>query len=532
MQQRTPTGGPRRAAHSRQPAVTPVLAWAVVAACTVGTASAATGAAGCAALKGTAIRNTTITATQYVTAPMGNYCEVAATVAPQHDVRIRLPDHWQRRYVQYGGGGFDGTIPDLSTGFGTSGRDPVGSGFVVAASNGGHRSSEYPGASFAADRGLTLSYSVAKIYDTDLVARALMQAYYQQQPHYRYFTGCSNGGKNASVAASNYFQHYDGVIGAAGVWGHHDDDVGGADMPGLTAKWVQTVQVGALTQAKGAALRARITQTCDPLDGAKDGIVANVQACPFMQVASSLRCSGADTGSCLTDADLAKVKAHINHYVVGNEVRGPAWSATTDLSSVAASSEALSSGFLAMALRSSSAIDPAGFDLVNGFDEVKTVLDDLYSMTGDLDGIRKYLARDKKLILYHGWDDNVVPAYGSINFYRALRQADPQGSRNVRLYMGPGVGHCRGGHGADSQELLHVMARWVEQNAEPGAPANPALSWKRGDNAPADLSGAAFSRPLCAFPEYPAYRGQGDPRLATSYLCRPGALHEIIHSTR
>lgn len=121
------------------------------------------GAAGCAALSGTNIRDTTISSAQYITSPFGHYCEVAATVVPEHDVKVRLPDNWQHRYVQHGGSGFDGAVPDLSTGFGTVGRDPVGSGFVVAGSNGGHRSSDYPGASSAADRGLTLSYSVAKI---------------------------------------------------------------------------------------------------------------------------------------------------------------------------------------------------------------------------------------------------------------------------------------------------------------------------------------------------------------------------------
>ena len=59
--------------------------------------------------------------------------------------------------------------------------------------------------------------AVAKIYDTDLVARTLLKEYYGQPAHYNYFVGCSNGGKNASVAASNYMDHYDGIVGQAGV---------------------------------------------------------------------------------------------------------------------------------------------------------------------------------------------------------------------------------------------------------------------------------------------------------------------------
>lgn len=483
-------------------------------------ASAVTGASGCSALAAVQVRNTVITLAQYVTAPSGNYCEVAATVAPQHDVRVRLPDTWERRYVQLGGGGFDGNVSNLSTGFGTVGKDPVSQGFVVSGSNGGHRSSEFPGASFAFDRGMTLSYSVAKIYDTDLVAKALMQSYYGAQPAYRYFTGCSNGGKNASVAAANYFDHFDGIVGAAGVWGHSDDNVGGADMPGLTAKWVQTAQIGALPPTKGTALYNKVVQACDGLDGVKDGIVANVQACPVRHIARSLHCKGADSESCLTDAEIAKVDAHTSNLVLNGRTAGPAWSPTLNLSTMAGSAIGLSTGFLQMAYRSSTPVDPFGIDLATQFLEIKTVLDDVYSMTGDLHGIRKYLARDKKLILFHGWEDNTVPSFGSVNFFKALRKADPHGSRNARLFMAGGVGHCGGGVGADSTDLLYVLARWVERHAEPGSPPNPALAWKRGA-ASADVGDAQFARPLCPYPQVPFFR-RGDPNLASSYVCHQG----------
>ena len=485
-------------------------------------ASAAPGAAGCAALTAVTVPNTTIGSANYVTSPAGHYCEVAATVAPQHDVLVRLPDVWSRRYVQYGGGGFDGTIPNLSAGFGTTGRDPVANGFVVAASNGGHRASQFPGASFALDRGLTLSYSVAKIFDTDLVSKALMRAYYGEPARYRYFTGCSNGGKNASVAASNYFDHYDGIVGAAGVWGHADDHVGGADISGLTAKWAQTVQMGWLSPVKGAALRAKIVEACDALDGVRDGLVSDVAACPVRKVAQQMRCVAGDDGACLTSDDLHKVAVLTRNLVIDGKVTGPAWAGVSNLATLGAAIP-LSAGFLSMAYRSAAPVDPATWDIAPGLLEVKTVLDDVYNMTGDLDGIRKYLARDKKLILFHGWEDTTVPPFGSINFFESLSEVDPQGARNVRLYMDPGVGHCGGGSGADSTDLLHVVARWVEQGAEPGSPANPALAWKVGSpSGPQDVSGASFSRPLCPYPSFPFYRGRGDSTLADSFACRPG----------
>jgi feruloyl esterase len=186
----------------------------------------------------------------------------------------------------------------------------------------------------------------------------------------------------------------------------------------------------------------------------------------------------------------------------------------------------LPSGFLAMAFRSPTPIDPLTYDIPNQFRDVAAVLDGVYSMTGSLSGILNYLHRNKKLILFHGWDDTVVPSYVSVNFFNAVQDADDgeghgKASRNMRVYMAPGVGHCQGGVGADSQDLLRVLTKWVEEKEEPGSSANPVLAWKRGAGAPADISGAIFSRPLCPYPEYPQYIGgpKGNIALASNYAC-------------
>jgi feruloyl esterase len=490
--------------------------------CTAAQAFSAPGAATCAASLGLKIPNTTVTGAVYLTSPSGNYCQVNATVGPEHDVQVNLPDNWKNRYLQTGGGGFDGNVPHAGTSFAAAGNDLVANGYVVTADNGGHRGALHPGASFAVDRGLSLSYATAKIFDTHMVATALMQSYYGQQATYRYFTGCSNGGKNASVAASNFADYFDGIIGGDGVWGHARDHVGGSDMPGLTSKWAQTVQLGSITPAQGAALHAAVVQACDGLDGVLDGIVSNVQACNIPNVVQSMRCTGAANGTCLTDADVNKVTGYINPLVLDHRVIGAPWSGTTDLSGVVASSNGLGSGFLALAFRSPTPVSPLTYDIPSQFDDVAAVLDGVYSMTGDLDGVVRFLRRGKKLILFHGWEDPVVPSYVSIDFFNALNRADDDAARNSRLYMDPGVQHCGGGNGADSTDLLTTLTKWVEQNATPGHPSNPTLAWKQVSGSPPGINGASFSRPLCPYPEYPQYVGHGDVNSANSYVCRPG----------
>ena len=94
-----------------------------------------------------------------------------------------------------------------------------------------------------------------------------------------------------------------------------------------------------------------------------------------------------------------------------------------------------------MAFRSPAPVDPLTYNTPEQFSDVAAVLDGVYSMTGDLDGIVKFLRRGKKLILFHGWEDPVVPSYQSVNFFKPLDRTDDEAARNSRLYMDPGVQH-------------------------------------------------------------------------------------------
>ena len=197
----------------------------------------------CTGLAWLQIPNTTITSVTTVTAPATApaYCNVLATVAPQTDIQVQLPDKWKGRYLHLGGGGLDGTIAKNAPA--SYNVNLLAEGYAIGASNGGHRAAQFPGPSFAGDQQLVLGYAYTAIGDTDTVARALIQAYYGKPAGHRYFDGCSNGGKNASVAASRFRNDYDGVIAGDGVWGHADEHVGGGDMAGLTAVWARVVNV-------------------------------------------------------------------------------------------------------------------------------------------------------------------------------------------------------------------------------------------------------------------------------------------------
>jgi hypothetical protein len=117
-----------------------------------------------------------------------------------------------------------------------------------------------------------------------------------------------------------------------------------------------------------------------------------------------------------------------------------------------------------------------------------------------------------KLMFYHGMSDTGFSPLDTIGYYEKMTKAN--GGRDQvenwsRLYLVPGMGHCRGGAAAlDRFDLLSAMVAWVESGTVPES---------------VNATGPAFpgrSRPLCAYPKYAQYKGQGDPQDAKNFACR------------
>ena len=450
-------------------------------------------AARCAALAAVPIDGGKITGAKYAP-PSGasaGYCEVTVTVGAQMDIAMRLPDGWKQRYLQVGGGGFDGAIPSFDRPPGTvawSRLNPVDNGYAVVANNGGHRQSDYPEAAFSSDPGMMMIYAGAKVYETDRVGRMLTQRYYGEAPRYRYFAGCSNGGRNASVAAAYYSEDYDGVIGGAGVWGV--DGEAPVSMAGHIAKWIQTAQTRpVISKEKGAAIVAAQLAQCDALDGAKDGLISDPKACRFD--VRTLACKAGQTGnSCLTPEEVRTVETYRSPLKVGGRDVGSAWSLVDP--STLGGAQGTASGHIAVLRGPGKPSDPVGFDIQAEYPHLRDYLEGVWRMTGSIDALARYLQKGKKLILYHGWSDQLVPSDNSIHAFEAMSARAGKAAANLRLYMQPGVAHCGGGTGPDQGELLAVLSKWVEAGATPDTAANRVVTWKK--TAPAD------TRPLCPYP--------------------------------
>ncbi|HWE88368.1 MAG TPA: tannase/feruloyl esterase family alpha/beta hydrolase, partial [Pseudonocardiaceae bacterium] len=96
--------------------------------------------------------------------------------------------------------------------------------------------------------------------------------------------------------------------------------------------------------------------------------------------------------------------------------------------------------------------------------------------------LRAFAAHDGKLIIYHGWADQDIPPWSTLDYYQAAERAAGgyQASQSFsRLYLIPGAYHCLIGpdeQTANTADFLSPLIAWVRRRTPPGAVAAPTWS--------------------------------------------------------
>ena len=82
----------------------------------------------------------------------------------------------------------------------------------------------------------------------------------------------------------------------------------------------------------------------------------------------------------------------------------------------------------------------------------------------------RFRDRGGRLIVYQGWDDIEVTPLNTLDYFDTMTRTMGGGEATAdfaRLFMMPGVAHCRRGPGADSVDWLSYLEAWVERNEAP-----------------------------------------------------------------
>ena len=231
---------------------------------------------------------------------------------------------------------------------------------------------------------------------------------------------------------------------------------------------------GHLSPAKLATLQSYVLKSCG--NGAR--YLKDPRQCrPDL---SSLKCTGAETDSCLTDAQIKTVQsiyqdqkdpltgATLYGVLPGAEaVKGSwdAWLTGTDDSRQSAAYGFTWNYFANMVMH-----DPRlNLASVRNEDIARGELHYAPIMDAADPNLSAFKAHGGKLIQYHGWNDPGIPPGYSLEYRDRVAATMGKTDDFYRLYMVPGMLHCGGGDAPTNVDWQAAIEAWVEKGSAPGA---------------------------------------------------------------
>jgi feruloyl esterase len=469
--------------------------------------------------------------------PNGDFCKVTGIIKPHNptspnmEFEVNLPSSWNRRALQMGGGGYNGTLVTGLAGFTLQPAtvdNPLKQGFVTLGTDGGHKSTAGFDGTFAMDDEALRNFGKESVKKGHDAAIEIIKKAYGRAPERFYFIGGSQGGHEALDAAARYPNDYDGVVAhypAYNVTLLHlgSLNAGRALYDGGGAGWMNAAKVKLITDA--------VYAKCDSLDGAKDGTIGDVRGCNSAFDVKTLRCAnGADSGdTCLSDAQLAAVARIASDYKPGFKIAGmdtfPRWpllegaqfAGRSNFGQVPQPSNPLSGKepllytagdqTAKFIISRNPTLDTMQFDPRQFQSRIATVASIMDVSDVSLEPFRK---KGGKIILTHGTADDFITPHNTELYYQ--RQVAQFGQAAVdgfiRFYMIPGFGHGFGPFNAKF-DSLSALQSWVEKGQAPA-----------GLTAIDGNPGAMRSRPLCEWPKWPKFTGApGTESSASSFTC-------------
>ena len=437
-----------------------------------------------------------------VFAKLGEFCRVAFTLrpAPRSDIKaeVWMPvSGWNGKLQVVGNGGFAGTIsyPAMA--------NALAAGYAAASTDTGHTG---PSSNTFANEDVLIDFAHRAIHEATVAAKTTVNGFYGNAPRFSYFAGCSTGGRQALTAAQRYPEDFNGIVAGAPA-SHTSTQAFGQ----IWFAQALADPAGALPREKLALVHDAVLNACDGLDGAKDGVLENPLACTFDP--NVLACkAGSDPASCLTAAQVTTVRrvyAGPSNPRTGKPIyvgleRGsePGWNPVPVGYAV---------DYFKYIVFKDPTWDPKALNYDSHVTQAATG-DNLVFDANNAD-MSAFTKRGGKLILYQGWGEPGIPPANLVRYYGEIQSKTNGAKDAVRLFMVPGMGHCGGGTGVNTFDMVTPLDQWVTAGKAPvEVPAS------RVRNGVSDRT-----RPLCAYPQIAIYKGTGSLDDAANFACGSGA---------
>ena len=373
-----------------------------------------------------------------------------------------------------------------------------------------------------------IDFAYRALHLSTVAAKEIVQDFYGKNASQSYFVGCSQGGHHALMEATRFPQDYDGIVAGAPAW-HWANQM-------INATWnsrAALLDPTALTEESALLLNRRVIAACDALDGVKDGVIDDPRQCHFDP--ASLQCKQGDaSGECLTKAQVDAANAIYSgaHRSDGSAIfQGYPRGSESQWARLwaGAAPGGSSFDFFRYSVFQDRNFDNTKFDYDKDTDRAlsakvvgKQTIADVYNVKPDLTAFNRH---GGKLIMYHGWADQQISPFASIDFYQQILASEGKVRTDnfLRLFMLPGIYHCAGGPGVgnfgaagpasgdDAQhDIVKALDVWVTQKKAPALFIGTHLNQSKV---------ADRTRPICPFPQVAKYKGSGDSNDAANFTC-------------
>ncbi|KAM0489488.1 hypothetical protein ACHAP8_012527 [Fusarium lateritium] len=427
-------------------------------------------------------------------------------------VQVWLPFNWNGRFQGSGGGGWAAGLGAISLAPGVS------LGYATATTDAGHSETE-PIESWALDSPGNVDFNALQDFaatalgDLADIGKAVTKRFYGEAAKYSYWNGCSTGGREGFMLAQRFPEAFDGVLAFSPV-------INWAQVPTSTY-WPQQVMKDLdfyPLPCEMEAITDRAIESCDELDGVKDGIISHPDQCGFdarTLIGQSFTCNGRTLRFSHQAAEIANAawqgplspSGSPLWYGIEKEARLMGIANTTCMGDKCIGAPfQLGADWIKYFL----AKDPQ-FALVN---MTRTEYARLFhksvqqyeSIIGTADpDLSEFREAGGKMIAVHGLADELIPANGTIGYYNAVLAGDKKSAEYFRFFLAPGVAHCASYVGPYPKDALASLVDWVEHDTMP-------------DMLEATHPNGETVRRLCAYPKQQLYTG-GDPKKPESFTC-------------
>jgi feruloyl esterase len=439
------------------------------------------------------------TARQAPPEPIPEHCRVKLTLKPTSDSNIYselwMPtDNWNGKLLVVGNGGFAGSIQ----GYGDM-QIALRLGYATAATDTGHNVNDGPNGMFALGHAEKIvDFAYRALHDTTVESKRLIRTMYSRPVQLSYYKGCSTGGRMGIMAATRFPDDYDGVIAGALANRHIHMHTAGFARQVVLARNPDM----AISPEKAQLVSEAVMNKCDTLH---EGFLNNPEQCTFDF--STLLCkNGAESNECLTPPQLKAVEMFYGgirnrkgEIIFAGQMLGNPVTPLRSNQNINVTDTVRIWAF------QNSEYDWHSFDL----DRDMPIIDQKIGFVDATDpDLKKFKAHGGKLLLYAGWGDTGITPKNTVEYYSSVvkKMGQKESDDVARLFMVPGMGHCRGGDGPDTFDTIGTLEKWREKGQAPVTMA-------------AVNKNSGLSRPLCAYPQYAKYKGTGELKDGANWSC-------------